>query len=75
MPEVVNLGEEYAGKIDFVRMNVDDSASRKGLQTYGVRATPTFILLDADGNVLANVPGYPGYEQFAKTFDQLLGEG
>lgn len=75
MPEVVNLGEEYAGKIDFVRVNVDYAESRKSLQTYGVRATPTFVLFDADGNILANVPGYPGYEQFAATFDQLLGEG
>lgn len=75
MPEVVNLGEKYAGKIDFVRVNVDDSAARKVLQAYGVRATPTFVLLDANGQVLANVPGYPGYDQFVKSFDQLLNEG
>jgi len=75
MPEVVNLGEKYDGKIDFVRVNVDDSTARKKLQAYGVRATPTFVLLDANGQVLANVPGYPGYDQFVKSFDQLLNEG
>ncbi len=74
MPEVVNLGEKYAGKIDFVRVNVDDSAARNVLQTYGVRATPTFVLLDATGQVLANVPGYPGVAQFEQSFNQLLGE-
>ncbi len=75
MPEVVNLGEKYDGKINFVRMNVDNPASRKSLRTYGVRATPTFVLLDANGQVLANISGYPGYNQFVQTFDRMLNEG
>ncbi len=75
MPEVVNLGEKYDGKINFVRMNVDNPASRKGMQTYGVRVMPTFVLLDADGQVLANIQGYPGYNQFIQTFDRVLSEG
>lgn len=71
----MNLGEKFAGKINFVRLNVDHAASRAGIRTYGVRATPTFILLDANGQVLANVPGWPGYNQFVQAFNQLLGEG
>ena len=74
MPEVVNLGEKFAGKVGFVRMNVDHPESRTGVQKYGVRATPTFVILDAKGNVLTSVAGYPGYDQFEQALSQLLGE-
>jgi len=72
-PEVVDLGEKYAGQINFVRINVDND--RATAQRYGVRATPTFIVLDVDGQVIATVPGWPGYDQFVKAFDQMLGQG
>ena len=55
-------------------MNVDHAESRAAVQKYGVRATPTFVVLDAAGNVLTNIPGYPGYSQFEQAFNQLLGE-
>ncbi len=73
-PEIVDLGEKFSGKIKFVRMNVDHAESRAAVQKYGVRATPTFVVLDAAGNVLTNIPGYPGYSQFEQAFNQLLGE-
>ena len=71
-PEVVNLGQEFEGKVKIVRLNVDDGASRAALQRYGVRATPTFVLLDAAGEVRGNVPGWPGYQAFVNAFNQLL---
>lgn len=73
-PEVVNLGQEFEGKVKFVRLNVDDRASRAALQRYGVRATPTFVLLDAAGQVRGNVPGWPGYQAFVDAFKQLLAQ-
>ena len=71
-PDVVDLGQEFEGRVKFVRLNVDDSASRAALQRYGVRATPTFVLLDAAGQLRGNVPGWPGYQAFGEAFDQLL---
>jgi thioredoxin 1 len=71
-PEVVNLGQEFENKVKIVRLNVDDHASRAALQRYGVRATPTFVLLDAAGQVRGNVPGWPGYQAFVNAFNQLL---
>lgn len=74
-PEVVTLGQEYAGKVKFVRLNVDDAESRAALQRYGVRATPTFVLFDAAGQVRGNVPGWPGSQAFAEALHQLLTGG
>ena len=56
----------------FVRLNVDDRASRAAMQRYGVRATPTFVVLDTAGQVRGNVPGWPGYQAFVEAFTQLL---
>ncbi|MEW5958883.1 MAG: thioredoxin family protein [Chloroflexota bacterium] len=74
-PEVVNLGQEFAGKVKIVRLNVDDPESRAALQRSGVRATPTFVLFDARGQVWGKVAGWPGYQAFADTFKQLLAGG
>ncbi|MCQ3978515.1 MAG: hypothetical protein DPW09_34255 [Anaerolineae bacterium] len=74
-PEVVTLGQEYAGKVKFVRLNVDHAESRAALQRYGVRATPTFVLFDAAGQVRGNVPGWPGAQALAEAVQQLLAGG
>lgn len=74
-PQVVDLGEQYDGQIKFVRLNIDYAETRAAVQRYGVRATPTFVLFDADGELRGNVPGWPGYQTFTTAFDQLLTEG
>jgi thioredoxin-like negative regulator of GroEL len=71
-PEVVGLGEAYEGRVNFVRLNVDSPSAGQAVRQYRVRATPTFVLFDASGQILANVPGWPGYGQFVNAFDQLL---
>jgi thiol-disulfide isomerase/thioredoxin len=73
-PEVVNLGQEFEGKVKFVRLNVDDRESQAAMRRYGVRATPTFVLLDSAGQVRGNVPGWPGFQAFVEAFDQLMSQ-
>jgi thioredoxin 1 len=74
-PEVVNLGEQYDGRVKIVRLNVDFAENRDTVRRYGVRATPTFVLFDEGGQLRGNVPGYPGYQAFTNAFDQLLEGG
>ncbi len=71
-PEVIDLGEQYDGKVRIVRLNVDHAESRAAARRYGVRATPTFVLFDEEGQVRGHVPGWPGYQSFTNAFDQLL---
>ena len=68
----MNLGEEFDGKVNIVRLNVDHAESREYVQQYGVRATPTFVLIDSQGELRGNVPGWPGYKAFTEAFNQML---
>jgi thioredoxin-related protein len=68
----VNLGEQYDGKVKIVRLNVDHGESLTAIRQYGVRATPTFVLFDANGQLRGNVPGWPGYQALTNAFEQLL---
>jgi len=74
-PEVVELGKEYEGQIKFVRLNVDHGESRAAVSRYRVRATPTFVLIDGQGRIRGNVPGWPGYQNITGAFEQLLAGG
>ena len=71
----MDLGEQYHGQVNFVKINIGDSDGRPVGNRYGVRATPTFLLLDANGDLLANAPGWPGVSAFQQAFDSLLGQG
>ena len=71
----MDLGEQFEGDVNFVKINIGKNGGQQAAGRYGVRATPTFILLDANGEVLANAPGWPGFEAFVQAFDQLLERG
>lgn len=69
------MGQTYEGRVNFVRLNVDDPASRRGMSLYSVRGTPTFVLFDAEGQMRGSVSGWPGYDQITAAFEQLLSGG
>lgn len=48
-PIVDGLETEFAGKLVVVRLNVQDSDHQPLVDKYSVRATPTFVLLSANG--------------------------
>jgi thiol-disulfide isomerase/thioredoxin len=74
-PEVVDLGELYAGDVKFVRVEYYDRITRDALRRYRVRATPTFVLLDEAGRVQLNVAGWPGSQALIDAFEQTLSKG
>lgn len=68
------LEKRYEGKAKIVRVNVDAPEARAYLQKYRVRATPTFVLFDRSGRLIFNIAGWPGEEQIAKSFDELIAQ-
>ena len=68
-PVVDELSEEYAGKVDFVKVNVDDN--QKLAQQYGVMSIPT-LLLFKDGAPITNVVGFRPKPELKKTLDEAL---
>ncbi len=66
-----DLAQRYQGKARVIHINIDDPAAQPLLKKYNVRGTPTIVLLDREGKVAANVPGFPGEQQVAQALDKL----
>ena len=59
-PVIDELAEEYAGKVQIVKMNVDDSPATPG--KFGIKAIPTLILFK-NGEAVDRITGAVGKPQ------------
>jgi thioredoxin-related protein len=51
-PVVADLQHNCSKNVDFVRINVDDSANEAVSRKYGVSSIPQYFLLDSSGKVV-----------------------
>jgi len=49
-PIVNGLEAEFQDELDVIHLDVQKTESQGFMETYGFEYTPTFILLDGDGN-------------------------
>ena len=49
MPTVNGIEREYAGRLNVVYVNIDETEGQTTARGYGVIGTPTIVLLDRDG--------------------------
>jgi len=71
-PAVEELAGEYAGRVGFAKVNVDDNP---GVATeYGVRSIPT-LLIFKDGKPLTQIVGLRPKAELKKQLDAVLGKG
>jgi len=66
-PVVVELANEFVGKVKITKMNVDESPATPG--KYGIRAIPTLILFK-DGEILDQVTGAVGKAQLVTMLEK-----
>ncbi len=69
-PMVHGLEAQYAGKINFVYLDIDDPANQPAKRDFGFVYQPEFYLLDGQGNVLQKWVGSVPQEQFEMVFAQ-----
>lgn len=70
-PIVQNLRDEYEPKIDkFEIIDVSTDAGLAQADEFGVFITPTFVLLDADGNEIDRVQGAATEENMKKFIER-----
>lgn len=68
-PVVEELADEYEGKINISKMNVDDNPVTPG--KFGIRAIPTLILFK-DGEVVDQITGAVGKPQLIELINKAL---
>lgn len=68
IPIIEELTEEYAGKVKFVKMNVDDNGETAG--KFSVMSIPTFIIFK-DGEPAATFVGAKSKEDIKKEIDAV----
>ncbi|MDZ7729639.1 MAG: thioredoxin family protein [Dehalococcoidia bacterium] len=64
--------EEFEGDVHFVEKSVE--LERDAVGRYGVRGTPTFVLIDAAGEPIGRFGFQPDAGSFRATIDEVLQE-
>ncbi|MBF0441170.1 MAG: thioredoxin [Oligoflexales bacterium] len=68
-PIIESLAEEYQGKVNIVKMNVDENANTPS--EYGVRSIP-FLVLIKNGKVLDSIVGAQPKPKLKELLDKSL---
>ena len=71
-PVVHGLEQEYAGRVDFLYLNVADARSSEAQRTYGFRSTPHFFFVRADGSAIRTIQGVVPADSLRLALDSLL---
>jgi len=70
-PILEELANEYAGKIDFAKVDVD--ANGPLAAKYGIAAIPTMLVFKG-GQPVQQIMGYKPKKELKKVLDEVLGE-
>ena len=68
-PVVEELAEDFDGKVDFVKVNVDDSPKIAG--KYGIMSIPTLMIFKA-GEPVDTIIGFRPKEELQKSLETAL---
>ncbi len=68
-PVVEDLAEEYEGKVNIAKMNVDDNPVTPG--KFGIRAIPTLIMFKG-GEVVDQITGAVGKSQLVELINKAI---
>ena len=69
-PIMDELAAEYAGKVRFYKVNVDNAKALSA--AYGIRSIPSVLFIPADGGEPQMNVGLMSKEEFRKKIDGLL---
>ncbi|MCR4400258.1 MAG: thioredoxin family protein [Syntrophomonadaceae bacterium] len=66
------LGPEFAGRVEFRQVDVDDPANRDVVREFGIRYVPTTYLYDADGRLVFQQIGAVPEDEMRERLRALL---
>ena len=65
------LEDEYAAKIDFVYLDIDDPTSEPAKRQLGYRVQPDLYLIDANGNIVQRWIGFVEAKEIEQALSQV----
>ena len=71
-PIVHGLEAEYAGKMNFVYLDIDDADNEQFKNQLNFKYQPQFVLVDGQGKVLQQWFGVLSAEEFRSGFDNYV---
>lgn len=71
-PVVHGLERQYAGRIDFVYLNIAVPRNDSAKRTFGFRATPHFFLTSLTGEVRDSMQGVVPEDSLRRALDRLI---
>jgi hypothetical protein len=72
LPIVHGLEKEYAGRIEFIRVNILNERSRPLMERFSFSLTPELYLVDENGRVLEFWDDVQGADELRQAFDRAL---
>lgn len=72
-PVVHGLEKEYAGRIDFLYLNIAERRNDRAKRRFGFRATPHFFLVNDRGVAQDSMQGVVPEDSLRGALDRLLG--
>lgn len=73
-PVVDGLEQDYAGKLQVIRLNFNDTKNAKALQTLNVSSHPTVVLIDRKGTPQEPLAGIATDGKLRPKIDALLSQ-
>lgn len=71
-PVVHGLEQAYAGRVDFLYLNVAEARNDSAERALGFRSTPHFFFLRADGTPIREMQGVLPADSLRRALDALL---
>ena len=71
-PVVHGLEKQYTGRVDFLYLNIADSANAAARRALGFKSTPHFFFLRADGTPVDTLQGVVPADSVRASLDRLL---
>lgn len=66
------IEQEYRGKAEVIRLNVDEPENERIQQTYGVRGHPSVVIIDEDGQVAERFFGTASTESLQQALNKVI---
>jgi thioredoxin-like negative regulator of GroEL len=71
-PVVHGLEKQYAGRIDFLYLNIAEARNDSAKQAFGFRATPHFFVVNERGSARGSMQGVVPADSLRAALDRLI---